>query len=208
MSGFIKLLIVLFVASGWQSRAYAQEKVLLLSGKEIEGEKVEMDSLDVRITRTKKNNKKKYIFYDQSRVFSIKRADGTTDIIYFPDSMDEDALSVREMQFYILGEQDAMKSYKAPFALLGGFVVGATATYFFGPFFGLIPVVPYTLAIAMINPKIKHKAVSNPDLLREDTYIMGHRAKAKNIKIQRVIVGSIGGFVVGILAASIVKSVK
>lgn len=207
MRNTIKLLFILLIAFGWQSHSYAQEKVLLLSGKEIEGEKVELDSVDIRITTIKKD-KKKFSFYDQSRVFSITKADGTTDIIYFQDTSDEDALSIREMQFYIIGEQDAMKSYKAPWALVGGVVVGAASTYLFGPFLGLIPVVPYTLAIAMINPRIKRRAVSNPDLLREDAYIMGHRRKAKSIKIQRVIVGTIGGFVLGIITASIVKSVN
>ena len=177
----------------------------MLSGKEIEGEKVELDSVDIRITRTKKD-KKKFIFYDQSRVFSITQADGTTDIIYFQDTTDEDALSIREMQFYIIGEQDAMKSYKAPWALVGGLVITAAATYQWGPWIGLIPVIPFTFGIAMVNPKIKRKAVSNPDLLREDAYIMGHTRKAKNIKIQRVISGTIGGFVVGILTATIVAN--
>ncbi|PCH97433.1 MAG: hypothetical protein COB85_02735 [Bacteroidetes bacterium] len=200
-------LVFFLVVFGWQFHSYAQEKVLLLSGKEIEGAKVELDSVDVRITTLKKD-KKKYNFYDQSRVFSITKADGSTQIVYFQDTTDENALSIVEMQLYIIGEQDAMKSYKAPLAFIGGLLVGATSTYLFGPFVGLVPVVPYTLAISMLNPKIKRKAVSNPDYLREDAYIMGHTSKAKNIKIQRVIGGSIAGFLVGILTASIVKSVE
>ncbi|HIO72745.1 MAG TPA: hypothetical protein EYN38_06520 [Flavobacteriales bacterium] len=207
MSCTIRLLVFLLIISGGYSYSYAQEKVLLLSGKEIEGEKVEKDSVDVRITRTKKK-KKKFTFYDQSRVFSITKADGTTEILYFQDTTDENALSIREMQYYIVGEQDAMKSYKAPLALIGGFVITAVATYQWGPYIGLIPVIPITLGMAMISPKIKRKAVSNPDLLREDTYIMGHRRKAKNIKVQRVITGAIGGFVVGILTATIVTNIN
>ena len=205
MSSTIKFFIFILIAVLGLSDIYAQEKVLLLSGKELEGDIVEIDSVDVRVTRIK-NDKKKFSFYDQSRVFSITKKDGTTDILYFQDTTDEDALSIREMQFYIIGEQDAMKSYKAPLAFVGGILVGTASTYFFGPFIGLIPVVPYTIAIAMINPKIKRNAVSNPDLLREDAYIMGHRSKAKNIKIQRVISGTIGGFAIGILTASIVKA--
>ena len=203
----VRLLVFILVVLFGRTNIYAQEKVLLLSGKEIEGDIVEMDSLDVRITFIK-NEKKKFSFYDQSRVFSITKKDGSTNILYFQDTTDEDALSILEMQLYIIGEQDAMKSYKAPWALIGGFVITAAATYQWGPWIGLIPVVPITLGIAMLSPKIKRKAVSNPDLLREDAYIMGHRRKAKNMKIQRVITGAIGGFVVGILTATIVTNVN
>ena len=174
----------------------AQDKILFLSGKVMACKVVEIDSADVKIEKTKKN-KSKIVLVGKDRVFAVRYGDGKTEILYEPDSSEADDFSIREMEFYVTGAQDALESYKAPLFLAGGFVLGATSMVILGPFYGLIPIIPFVFIASMSNPKIKNEDVSNPDLLREDIYIMGFRNKAKNIKIQNVIIGSLAGYVSG-----------
>ena len=139
-------------------------------------------------------------------VFAIKYGDGKTEIFYEPYSPEE--YSIREMQLFIKGEQDALIHTKASLLLIGGIIIGGVSIAYLGPFYGLLPPVAYAILAGPINSKIRENAVSNPNLLREDTYITGYVTKAKNIKIQRALLGSIVGYLAGFAAIAINSQIK
>jgi len=171
--------------------ASAQDRVLFLSGKEFAGKVIEVDSMDVRFEK-KKKKKTKEVLFAKDRIFAIQYGDGTTEIIYEPDSFEEDPFSIREMQFFVSGQHDAMVNFKSPFALYSSIVVGAGSVYFHP--YGLILIAGYSIILGSLNVKVKEGWVSNTNLLREETYILGYRTKAKNKKIQNVIKGGLGGY--------------
>jgi len=180
--------------------AFAEDTIIFISGRVMHGSVIEVDSLDIKFEYEKKK-KKKEIFITKNSVFAIKYGDGKSEIFYKPLNAEE--YSVREMELYIKGEQDAMSNTKAPLLFIGGVILGGFSTAYLGPFLGLIPLLPYALLAGSINTKVKEGAVSNPDFLREDTYITGYVTKAKNIKIQNAIKGSIAGYLVGLAAIAI-----
>ena len=54
-----------------------------------------------------------------------------------------------------------------------------------------------------MNSKIKENATSDPELLREDTYLTGYVTKAKSIRIQKAVAGSIIGYLAGFVAIAV-----
>jgi len=198
----MKTLSILFLCAILQGgSSLAQDSIIFISGRVIEGKVKEIDSLDILFDIQKKK-KVKLIYVAKSSVFAIKYGEGETDIFYKPLSSEE--YSIREMEFFIRGEQDAMKHVRAPILFYGGILVGGASMFYLGPFYGLLPLVPYSLLGGIANSKIKETATSNPALLREDTYLTGYVTKAKSMKIQKAITGSFIGYVAGLFAIAIV----
>ena len=198
---YIKTTILLFFCSAMlMGSSVAQDTVIFISGRVMEGLVKGIDSLDVQI-EVQKKKKTKLMYMAKNSVFAIKYGDGKTEILYEPLSSEE--YSIREMQVYIKGEQDALRHTKASLLLVGGIVIGGISIAYLGPFYGLLPPVAYAILAGPINSKIRENAVSNPNLLREDTYITGYVTKARNIKIQRALLGSIVGYLSGFVAIAI-----
>jgi len=183
----------------------AQDEIVFLSGRVMTGLVKEVDSMDVRV-EVDKGKKKKLLDFGKHSIFAIKYGDGKTDIFY--EQLHSEEYSIREMELFIKGEQDAMKHVKAPILFFGGIVVGGASMVGLGPFYGFIPLVPYSIIGGALNSKIKENATSDPDLLREDTYITGYVTKAKSRKIQRAFTGSIIGYVSGLVAIAIAAENK
>ena len=192
------LLIFCFFLMGTYSMA--DDTIVFLSGRITYGIVKEVDSLDIQL-EVQKRKKTKLIYIAKNNVFAIKYGDGKTDIFYEP--MNAEEFSLREMEFFIKGEQDALKNTKAPLLFVAGVIIGGGSVVLWGPFLGLLPVMPYSLLSGSFTNKVKEKGVSNPDLLREDTYITGYVTKGKNIKIQRAVTGSIVGYVGGLIAIGV-----
>lgn len=178
----------------------AQDSITFISGRVMSGVVKHVDSLDIEF-EFKKRVKTKVIYIARSSIFAIKYADGRTDILYEPYY--EEEYSVREMELYIMGEQDALKNSKTPLLFLGGVLVGGISAFQLGPFIGLAPPFAYSMGAGMLNKKVKEDAVSNPELLREDTYLTGYVTKNKSLIIQRSIIGSIIGYITGLGARTI-----
>ena len=178
----------------------AQDSITFISGRVMNGLVKDVDSLDIQF-EFKKRKKTKVIYITKSSIFAIKYADGRTDILYEP--MNEEEYSSREMELYIIGEQDAMRSSKTTALFVGGVLVGSVSAFGLGPFLGLAPPFGYAMVAGMLNKKVKEDAVSNPDLLREDTYLTGFVAKNKSLIIQRSIIGSIIGYLTGLACRAI-----
>ena len=197
-------LVFLYVL-GFIAPVVAQDSVLFISGRILEGNIKQVDSLDVQI-EIKKGKKTKVLYESKSDIFAIKYSDGKSEIFYAPINSEE--YSIREMELFVKGEQDAIAHTKAPILLVSGIIIGGTSTFLLGPVWGLGPILPFALVGGSLNSKIKEGSVSNPDLLREDTYLTGYTTKAKSIKIQKAIIGSIIGWVSGMVVGSIAQELN
>src|ERR1035437_8442052 len=71
-------------------------------------------------------NQKKTLVIENDRIFSISNSKGEF-LIYQYDTIVGNEFTVDEMRYFIHGEQDAQKSFKARGAFWGNFLIGAGA---------------------------------------------------------------------------------
>ena len=197
--------LVLFCTFMLIAPTQAQDSITFISGRVLYGLVKDFDSLDIQF-EFKKREKTKVIYITKSSIFAIKYADGKTEIFYEP--LNEEEYSIREMELYIIGEQDALKSSKNPMLIIGGILVGGVSSFTLRSFRGLAPPFTYAMVTGLVNNKVKEGAVSNPDLLREDTYLTGFVTKNKSLIIQRSIIGSIIGYLIGLASHRIYVALK
>ena len=125
---------------------------------------------------------------DNDRVFSIRNSKG--EILYYKfDSLAGNDLTIEEMRYYIKGEQDAQKGFKARGAFWCNVAIGA-ASGATGNFLCPIPPFGFTALAGLGSITIDHATVSNLDYLKHDTYIMGYE---KTARVKRRTKSMIGG---------------
>jgi hypothetical protein len=136
-------------------------------------------------------NPKKNIVLENDRIFSIRNSSGES-VIYSYDTLIGNEFTVDEMRYFILGEQDADKNFKAKGCLAIGTAVGFLSGIT-GSFFCPIPPFAFTALSGIPKVKIKQSAVSNPEYLKHDPYLMGfERVAKKKRKLKSLIGGGIG----------------
>lgn len=144
----------------------------------------------VTIVNPEKTTEKLHYEYDD--IYCVKYASGFTDYYYSQDTLRGNYFTRDEMQYYIYGERDARKGFKARGSLIGAGVVGL-ASGGLGLFFA--PVFPYGYMALSGIPKvrIKHSTISNPNYIDHDAYILGYeRVSRSKRRIQALIGGTIG----------------
>jgi hypothetical protein len=100
------------------------------------------------------------------------------------------------MGYFVKGERDARKGFKANGAMIGaglfGFFGGATGAFF-------APIAPYGfMALTGITKvKIKHKTISNPAYIDSDAYILGYERTARYKRKLKSLVGGTVGLALG-----------
>lgn len=136
-------------------------------------------------------NQMKTFAIENDRIFSISNSKGEF-IIYEYDTIVGNEFTIDEMRYFIRGEQDAQKSFKARGAFWGNILIGAGA----GVTGSLLsPIVPFAFSALVGLPKIKikKKGVSNLEYLNHETYLMGYeRVARKKRKIKSLIGGGVG----------------
>jgi hypothetical protein len=108
------------------------------------------------------------------------------------DTIIGNEFTIDEMRYFILGEQDAEKGFKAKGAFWGNMLLGAAGAVT-GSF--LCPIPPFAFVALSGLPKIKIKpsTVSNIDNVKHDSYLMGYeRVARKKRKISSLAGGGIG----------------
>lgn len=183
---FILSLIILC----FTSKAQNKDTILLMNGN-IVVEKV-LDTLIGAVTIVNPENAAEKLHYEYDEIYSVKYATGFIDYYYMQDTLKCNYFTRDEMLYYIYGERDARKGFKARGALIGAGVVGL-ASGGLGLFFA--PIFPYGYMALSGLPKvrIKHKTVSNPNYIDHDAYLLGYIRVAKSRRrIQAIIGGTIG----------------
>ena len=179
-----------------------KDTILLLNGTIVIANVIDTTN-GVTSLRNPKDSTKNDII-ENDRIFSITNNKGES-IMYVYDTVIGNEFTIDEMRYFILGEQDAEKGFKAKGAFWGNLVLGA-ASGITGSF--LCPIPPFAFVALSGLPfiKVKHTSVSNREYLKHDTYLMGYeRVGRKKRKISSLIGGGIG-LGAGIGAAVILKS--
>ena len=187
-AGIIVLFLFLFSSS--RAQIIPQDTIFLMNGHVV-AEKV-VDTLLGAITIFNPDKHGKKIHYEWDQLYMVKYASGEKRYYYQQDSTINHWFSREEMWFYMLGEKDARKGFKARGSLIGagiaGFVGGMTGTLWG-------PVAPYGFMALSGLPKVRIRAesVSHPALVESDAYLLGYeRVARQKRKIRSVIGGTIG----------------
>jgi len=189
MSRFtICILFIVFFA--FNSKAQYKDTILLMNGNYVV-EKV-IDTLIGAVTIVNPEKTTEKLHYEYDDIYCVKYASGYTDYYYSQDTLRGNYFTRDEMQYYIYGERDARKGFKARGSLIGAGVVGL-ASGGLGLFFA--PVFPYGYMALSGIPKvrIRHSTISNPNYIDHDAYILGYeRVSRSKRRIQALIGGTIG----------------
>lgn len=184
---FFTLILIVFAFS---SKAQNKDTILLMNGNVVV-EKV-LDTLIGAVTIVNPANVAEKLHYEYDDIYCVKYAVGFTDYYYSQDTLKGNYFTRDEMLYYIYGERDARKGFKAPGALIGSGVVGLVSGGL-GLFFA--PIFPYGYMALTGIPKvrIKHKTISNPNYIEHDSYILGYeRVSRSRRRIKALIGGTIG----------------
>ncbi len=210
MSRFtICILFIVFFA--FNSKAQYKDTILLMNGNYVV-EKV-IDTLIGAVTIVNPEKISEKLHYEYDEIYCVKYASGFTDYYYSQDTLKGNYFTREEMLYYMYGERDARKGFKARGSLIGAGVVGLTSGGL-GLFFA--PVFPYGyMALSGVTKvKIKHSTISNPNYIDQDAYILGYeRVSRTKRRIQALIGGTIGlaagyGLYFGILKQNLPETLK
>jgi len=180
----------LFACLSFSANAQYKDTIMLMNGNTVV-EKV-LDTLIGAVTIVNPSNTAEKLHYEYDEIYCVKYAAGFIDYYYRQDTLNGNWFTRDEMEYYIYGERDARKGFKARGALIGAGIVGL-ASGGLGIFFA--PVFPYGYMALTGLPKvrIKHSTISNPNYIEHDAYILGYeRVSRSRRRIQALIGGTIG----------------
>lgn len=193
---FLLLLALAFNASSYSQNSQ-KDTIHLMNGELITGEVTDTAAAGVKI-KAQKKKRIKDMTIEGDRIFSIKFNNGSEKIYYYQDTLIGNYLSLEEAKFFILGEQDAEKYYHPKTTFAGGVLVGA-ASGCLGSLLSFVP--PFAYAAGVAIPKIKIKnGVTNPEYLKQDSYIMGYERVAKRKRTLGALYGGLIGLAAGFTA--------
>ncbi len=124
-----------------------------------------------------------------SKIFSIIYANGTEDVFYIYDSLNNGDMTVPHMRSYIMGRRNAAENYHAPTASIGGIVFGG-ASAILGLVYGPVPIAMYCLLASKHYPNVAHQEFSDINMLDDTYYLYGYQIKAKRKKLKNAFVAS------------------
>ena len=195
------------------TKTYAQQKdtILLMNGNMVV-EKV-IDTLIGAVTIFDPQKPTEKLHYEYDEIYCVKYASGFKDYYYTQDTLKGNYFTREEMEYYMYGERDARKGFKARGALIGSGLVGA-ASGGLGLFFAPIFPFGYMGLSGITKVKIKHSTISNPNYIDHDAYILGYkRVSRSKRRIQSLIGGTIGlavgyGLYFGVLKNNLPSTLK
>ncbi len=183
---FLSFFLFVFVGFAQQN----QDTLFLMNGK-IYVSRV-LDTLLGGVTIKDFKDTTKNFTVDNDDLFSVRYSTGETHYYYSQDTAIGNEFTRSEMGYFMQGERDAKKGFKARGSLIGSMVAGF-AGGLTGSFLG--PILPFAYLGLCGVPKvrIKHETISNPYLIDHDPYILGYERQARGKRrIQCLIGGGIG----------------
>lgn len=193
-------LFLLLTKSGFSQAG--KDTLIMLNGGVMIGTVI--DTLNGVTTLKNPKDSTKNILIENDRIFSITNASGES-ILYVYDTVIGNEFTVDEMRYFIIGEQDAEKGFKAKGAFWGNMVVGAASGVTLG-FFSPLPVFAFTAASGLPRINIKHKTVTNTECLKHDTYLMGYERVARKKRKISSLVGGVIGLAVGVGTSAVLQA--
>jgi hypothetical protein len=171
-----------------------QDTIFLMNGNVV-AEKV-IDTVPGTISIYNPEKHGKIIQFDVNQLYMVRYADGTRRYYYEQDTTINNWFTREEMLYFMHGERDARRSFKARGSLIGatiaGFVGGLTGT-FWGP------VAPYGYMALSGAPKVRiaHESISHPSYIEHDSYILGYERVARQKRKMRSLIGGTAGLALG-----------
>jgi hypothetical protein len=177
----------------------AEARVLHMSGAVLSGSLVSADGVDVVIEVPRKRRKPKTVALHKSEIFSVTFDSGEW-VLYAPDALLGDDLTVDEMRIYIAGEQDARNRYNPrPTTAVGVvFAAGAAVLASGGLILTLLPPIAYGAAQFIPVIRIREHTISNPEHRYNIIYAEGYGRVARSRKVIGGFKGGAVGMVIGI----------
>ncbi len=199
MSIVWKIMVLFFF--WWNSFYYAQNQadtIYLMNGQKVNS--LVIDTSFALITYKDLNSKQpdKIRNFEKDEVFCIWYKNNEKVYYYSQDTARGDWFTREEMWYFTQGERDAIKGFKPVPTLLVNGVFGV-ASGMTGMF--VAPVVPlggYLLS-DVTKIKMKHRTISNPELLQHDAYILGYQKVARTRRRIYSIIGGASGLLIGYL---------
>lgn len=188
----IRKLFLLLAAQCVSLACFSQAKdtVLLMNGNIVVEKVIDTVIGAVTVMHPEKAGQKLHFEYDQ--IYCVKYASGFTDYYYRQDSLLGNYFTRDEMEYYIYGERDARKGFKARGSLIGSGAVGLVSGGL-GIFFAPVFPVGYMAASGIPKVRIKHSTISNPNYIEHDAYILGYERVARSKRrVQALLGGAIG----------------
>jgi hypothetical protein len=185
---------ILLITATSASSQETKDTVTLLNGDVIICTVIDTTNGLTSIKNPKKTTKN--ILIENDRIFSIRNKNGES-IIYTYDTLIGNEFTIDEMRYFIYGEQDADKNFKANGCLAIGAAVGVLSGIT-GSFFSPIPPFAFTALSGLPKVKIKKSTVSNLEYLNHDPYLMGYERVAKKKRKLKSLIGGGLGLVAGI----------
>jgi hypothetical protein len=180
----------LFLLLACSAKAQYKDTIMLMNGNVVVEKIIDTLLGAVTIVNPAKTTEKLHYEYDE--IYAVKYSTGFIDYFYTQDTLKGNYFTRDEMEYYIYGERDARKGFRARGALIGAGVVGL-ASGGVGLFFA--PVFPYGYMALTGLPKvrIRHSTISNPNFIDHDAYILGYeRVSRSRRRIQALIGGTVG----------------
>ena len=184
--------------------ANAQDKLLFLNGKELEGSILEKTNYEF----TFKDKYEKQFIIDKYRVFSFTK-DNAESIVYEFDTLSGNFLKVEDMKMFVYGERDAHKTYKPHFTNALGFAAGGTAGYLMhkeDAFLYITAPFVFTVGTLMFPTKVNQRKLADKRYLNEDEYLRGYERIARSKRTQGALKSSLVGMGVGFLVSFLVNN--
>ncbi len=186
---FVSLFLFFFFKSFSQTTAI-KDSIYLLNGQMVS--ETVIDTLLGAVTIVNPEKPEKKIHYELDDIYMVSYKNGYRRYYYSQDSLKNNWFTRNEMWYFMKGERDARKGFKARGALIGSGIAGLIGGMS-GTFFG--PVLPYGYLALVGLPKVRIRAntISNPVYVDSDSYILGYERNARSKRrIQSIIGGTVG----------------
>jgi hypothetical protein len=175
-------------------KAQAKDTILLMNGNKVVEHVIDTLIGAVTIVDPKKPEAKLHYEYDE--IYCVRYGSGLKDYYYSQDTMKGNYFTRDEMEYYMFGERDARKGFKARGSLIGAGITGllsASMGLFFAPIFPY----GYMGLSGITKVRIKHSTISNPNYIEHDAYILGYERVARSKRRIRALLGGSIGLAVG-----------
>jgi len=205
MSNHFNSIIIITICL-FSANLKAQDKILFLNGKTMEGSLLEKTNYEF----TFKNKKDKQFLIDKYRVFSYTQ-NNKEHVVYEFDTLSGNFLKAKDMKMFVYGEKEAYQTYKPNLTNALGLILGATAGYFMhkeNAFIYIATPLIYTPITLAFPTKVNQKKITEIKYLKEDEYLRGYERVARSKRTQGALKSSILGVVTGYLISVIVSNIK
>ncbi|MFL5765243.1 MAG: hypothetical protein ACJ77K_14970 [Bacteroidia bacterium] len=189
------LLFILVAKKGFSGET--NDTILMLNGTVMVANVTDTTNGVTTIKNPKDSTK--YFVIDNDRIFSITNKNGES-ILYVYDTLIGNEFTIDEMRYFIHGEQDAEKGFKAKGAFWGNALIGAASGLTLN-FLSPLPPFAFIALTGVPKVKIKRETVSNIDYIKQDTYLMGYERVARKKRKFASLIGGVGGLAIGIGAS-------